>query len=129
MKLFNKGKTVCLLIVSTLIYCQSAMADRPHNDQDSRSNDGRGSVDYRHHRGMSDRESPSHFTYGGHNIVRGQPLPRDFRGNDYRIDDWRHRGLPAPPDGHRWAYVDGNYLLVAATTGIVTSIILNSINH
>lgn len=70
-----------------------------------------------------------HFAFGGHDFRRGHPVPRDFRWDRYRVDDWRARGLYAPPDGYRWAYIDGNYVLIAVATGVITSIILNSVLH
>ena len=69
------------------------------------------------------------FAYGGHDFRKGQPAPKPFRGNDYRVNDWRARGLPAPPRGQHWSYIDGRYVLIAAATGIITSIILNSALH
>ncbi len=71
-------------------------------------------------------DMPRHFAYKGHDFERGKPVPEDYRGGDYRVSDWHDKGLPPPPEGQHWAYVDGNYVLIAATTGIITSIILNS---
>ncbi len=31
----------------------------------------------------------------------------------------------APPEGHRWSYIDGNYVLIAAAYGIITSILVS----
>jgi len=45
------------------------------------------------------------------------------------VNDWRERGLREPPRGEHWAYVDGNYVLIAVATGIITSIILDSVVH
>ncbi|MCQ4010676.1 RcnB family protein, partial [Klebsiella pneumoniae] len=33
------------------------------------------------------------------------------------VRDWSDRGLPPPPEGHHWSYIDGNYVLIAAATG------------
>lgn len=54
------------------------------------------------------------------------PPPPRFRGDDYRVYDWHARGLQAPPPGEHWAYIDGNYVLIAAATGIITSIIMST---
>jgi Ni/Co efflux regulator RcnB len=43
-----------------------------------------------------------------------------------RAIDWRARHLRAPPRGYEWREVDGNYVLAAAATGIIASIIANS---
>lgn len=77
-------------------------------------------------RQMDTPNRPDRFAYGGHEFRKGQPAPQAFRGNDFRVNDWRARGLPAPPRGHHWSYIDGRYVLIAAATGIITSIILNS---
>jgi len=70
-----------------------------------------------------------HFAWEGHDFRRGHPAPRRFRGDEYRVHDWRGHGLREPPRGEYWAYVDGNYVLIAVATGIITSIILDSMVH
>ena len=45
---------------------------------------------------------------------RGQPV------------DWHARHLRRPPHGYEWREVDGNYVLAAAATGIIASVIANS---
>lgn len=71
------------------------------------------------------RHEQDHFAWNGHDFRKGHPAPERFRGNDYRINDWNDRGLPAPPRGQHWSYIDGNYVLIAAATGIITSILIN----
>ncbi|MCF8998684.1 RcnB family protein [Acinetobacter nectaris] len=56
---------------------------------------------------------------------RGGYLPRSYWGPNYRINNWQDNGLPPPPSGHRWLHVNGQYILVAAATGIITSILLH----
>lgn len=68
----------------------------------------------------------NHFAWNGHDFRRGHPAPERFRGDDYRVYDWHARGLQAPPPGEHWAYIDGNYVLIAAATGIITSIIMST---
>ena len=91
--------------------------------------DGRG--DYHGHddRGRGpDRhyESRDRFAWQGHDFRRGERMPPRFRGDDYRVSNWHERGLREPPRGEHWAYIDGNYVLIAAATGIITSILLNN---
>lgn len=94
----------------------------PDHGQDNRHDDhGRGPD---HH-----FESRDRFAWQGHDFRRGQPMPAHFRGDDYRINDWHQRGLREPPRGEHWAYIDGNYVLIAAATGVITSILLNSAFH
>lgn len=92
-----------------------------HGGHDNRGRPGPGNF----HGGGRD-----HFAWNGHNFRRGYPAPARYRGDRYRINDWRQRGLYAPPYGDHWAYVNGNYVLIAAATGIITSIIIsNALNH
>lgn len=102
--------------------------DERHVDRhDDRGHNERGDD----HRGRGGPGERDHFAWQGHDFRRGHPAPDRFRGDDYRVDDWRDRGLDEPPRGEHWAYVDGNYVLIAAATGIITSIILGNIvgNH
>lgn len=49
------------------------------------------------------------------------------RGYHYEHVDWRYHHLRRPPRGYDWVRADdGEFLLVAISTGIVASIILNS---
>lgn len=56
---------------------------------------------------------------------RGNYVPQAYRGQGYRVNNWRGRGLPTPRQGQRWLNVDGQYILIAAATGIITSILLH----
>lgn len=58
-----------------------------------------------------------------HAFRQGHALPHQYRAKQYYVDDWRARGLKAPPSGHRWVRVNNDYLLIAITTGVITSII------
>ena len=100
--------------------------DAPYDHRDGDRHDDRGH-DNRGRGGPGERD---HFAWNGHDFRRGHPAPERFRGDDYRVDDWRDRGLDEPPRGEHWAYVDGNYVLIAAATGVITSIILgNMLDH
>lgn len=54
---------------------------------------------------------------------RGRPLPSHV--HTVVVRDWRGHGLRKPPRGHEWRRVDGRYLLVAVTTGIIADIVLH----
>ena len=43
--------------------------------------------------------------------------------------DYRHYHLNAPPRGYEWRQVDGNYVLAAAATGLIASVIVASTVH
>jgi len=123
---------------STLSYADGPQREwhpqgEEHHDRGNHSgpdhHDNRG-FDHHDNRGPDHherfREDHDHFAWRGHDFRRGRPLPPDFRGREYRIDDWHRRGLYEPPRGAYWSYIDGNYVLIAAATGIITSIILNN---
>ncbi|MTD39667.1 hypothetical protein GIX45_13805 [Erwinia sp. CPCC 100877] len=93
--------------------------DREHDGSD-RGDHGHDIAPDRHQ--MHERD---HFAWNGHDFRKGKPLPHGFRDDRYRVSDWRGRGLPAPPSGHHWSYIDGNYVLIAAATGVVASILLS----
>lgn len=102
-----------------------------HGDNDGRGGQDRGHGD-RGDRQRHDNHGPNRhfeerdrFAWHGHDFRRGRPLPPDFRGDNYRVNDWHARGLREPPRGQHWAYIDGNYVLIAAATGIITAILLN----
>ncbi len=65
------------------------------------------------------------FYYHGHHFRQGGRVPRDYYRDQYWVNDWRGCGLQAPPSGHRWANIDGNYVLIAIASGVITSLILN----
>lgn len=54
---------------------------------------------------------------------RGERLPEHYRGEGYEVRDWRAHHLHAPGRGERWVRVDGDYVLMAVTTGVILSII------
>lgn len=63
----------------------------------------------------------------GPRFRRGGTLPWEYRNHGYHVNDWRgHRGLYAPPHGHQWMNVNGEFLLVALATGLIANAILNS---
>lgn len=55
---------------------------------------------------------------------RGGHVPAQYRGNTYVVNDWRARRLRAPPRGYHYVRSDnGDFLLVAITTGVIASIL------
>ncbi|EHD21677.1 MULTISPECIES: RcnB family protein [Brenneria] len=79
----------------------------------------------REHRNGANFRERDQFAWKGSNFRKGHPAPKRFRGDDYRVNDWHARGLREPPAGQHWAYINGNYVLIAAATGIITAILLN----
>jgi len=74
--------------------------------------------------------APAHPSYRevtvsrGHRWRRGQRLAVNQRR--YVVNDWSQRGLRAPPRGYRWVRESnnsGDYILIAAATGLIASIL------
>ena len=93
-----------------------------HQDNGNHRGSNRGEQQHR-----QDRHEQEHFAWNGHDFRKGQPAPERYRGSAYRINNWNDRGLPAPPQGQHWSYIDGNYVLITAATGIITSILVNGL--
>lgn len=134
-------KTTLTLIVSLLtcstLFSAASRADGPgdhqgqqwerHGGGDRHDDHGRG-PDHGGPRG-DHRNDHDHFAWNGHDFRRGHAVPHEYRGDRYRVDDWHDRGLREPPRGEHWAYIDGNYVLIAAATGVITSLILGNALH
>ncbi len=107
-------------------------ADNRGSDQNQeRGNNRHDSVNNRpdqdnNGRGREARNDRDHFAWQGHDFRRGHPVPQAYRGDHYRVADWHERGLREPPRGYHWANIDGNYVLIAAATGVITALVLNS---
>lgn len=149
-------KTTLTLIASLLtcstLFSQAPRADDhgdgqrlpvPHQNDDHRPDNrgpdqGRGRDNRDHDRGnhrpdqdnkrhgREGRNDRDHFAWQGHDFRRGHPVPPEYRGDHYRVADWHERGLREPPRGYHWANIDGNYVLIAAATGVITALVLNS---
>ena len=57
---------------------------------------------------------------------RGDRLPHGYIGHQAVRVDWRARHLRQPPAGYEWVQYDNRYLLVALTSGLIASVILNA---
>lgn len=56
---------------------------------------------------------------------KGHRLSQGDWGRGQRVD-YRSHHLRAPPRGYEWREVDGNYVMAAAATGLIASIIAAS---
>jgi len=53
-----------------------------------------------------------------------------FSGHYVALDDWRGHHLRKPPRGYRWVQTDdGDFILVAITSGIILDLMLNGGRH
>ncbi|MEO8810161.1 MAG: RcnB family protein [Rhodanobacter sp.] len=106
-------------------------ADRDDRGHDKRANDYRGHDDRRTDYRVVDHRRRENVHYsnwhdrGRHEgwYRRGGYLPVEYRTR-YVVTDWRRDRLRAPPRGYHWVRSDnGDFLLVAITTGIIASIL------
>ncbi|WP_111895714.1 RcnB family protein [Acinetobacter sp. MB5] len=58
----------------------------------------------------------------------GEYIPRDYMDDHYYVD-WHEEHLPPPPYGHRWMRIDGDFVLVAVASSIITQILLGPHFH
>lgn len=72
------------------------------------------------------------YSYGhghyraGPRFHRGGYLPHEYRQRPYYVTNWNaYPHLYAPPYGHQWVNVDGEFLLVALATGLIANALLN----
>lgn len=90
-------------------------------------NDRRGASGYQPPRGPGAHQNAERGPGAGpdRNFYRGERLPREYRHNNYVVDDWRGHHLSPPPRGYHWVQTGSDYVLVAIATGIIMQILLN----
>lgn len=114
------------LLMSSTAVVVAQPQDQDHRDQhqDRHQDQGRHGQDRGNHgqdqnyRGMYDRgRHEGWYKRGGH-------VPSEYRGDSYVVTDWRSQHLRQPPRGYHYVRSDnGDFLLVAITTGVIASIL------
>ncbi|TAL86474.1 MAG: hypothetical protein EPN74_04775 [Rhodanobacter sp.] len=57
---------------------------------------------------------------------RGGRVPSEYRGGSYVVNDWQREHLSRPRRGYHWVRGDnGDFLLVAISTGVILNILLH----
>jgi Ni/Co efflux regulator RcnB len=85
---------------------------RGNNAMMQRHDDNRGNSMMRHDNGQH------------RGWYKGGRIERNDWNRGQRISDYRRYHLNRPPRGYEWRRVDNNYVLAAAATGIIASILL-----
>jgi Ni/Co efflux regulator RcnB len=79
----------------------------------------------RHHAPVY-RRAPVYYAPPPPRWSRGVPYNHYGYGPTYVVHDYRYYGLRPPPRGHYWRRSDvGDFLLVAAATGIIADLVLH----
>lgn len=104
--------TLTLLMGAALLLSNAVMAqqhDHPVGDEQHRDN----AV-------MHDRGAKEGW------YKKGGTVPRDYRDDRYVVSDWQSEHLREPPHGYHWVRSDnGDFLLVAIGTGVITDMMLS----
>lgn len=106
--------------------------DQDHGDQDQgdRGHGDRGRSD-RHHDNddrHGDRRYSGMHDRGRHEgwYKRGGYVPEEYRSGGYVVNDWHREHLRQPPRGYHWVHGDnGDFLLIAVATGVITDLLLH----
>ncbi len=113
-----------LLICGILaVSCAASVSAQPQDNHDQDRHDQHGHDQGGHAPGpqghaMYDRgRSEGWYKKGGH-------VPAEYNRGTYAVSDWRGNHLRQPPRGYHYVRSDnGDFLLVAVTTGVIASII------
>ena len=62
----------------------------------------------------------------GPQFQRGRYIPQEYRSRQYVVVNHQQHRLYAPPRGHQWVQVGGDYVLIAIATGLIANLILNN---
>jgi Ni/Co efflux regulator RcnB len=127
----NKQRNMWVVCGALLMFFSASAVIAQPQDQDHR--DQQQHQDRGQDRGNQDRDNRGHDrNYGGmydrgrHEgwYKRGGHMPDEYRGGSYVVTDWRSEHLHKPPRGYRYVRSDnGDFLLVAISTGIIASIL------
>ncbi|WP_458069249.1 RcnB family protein [Rhodanobacter sp. BL-MT-08] len=104
-----------MLLVSGAVFAQDYGHDHDHGDQRYDHDHGHG--DHRGHAFYDRGHREGWYRTGGR-------VPEEYRRGGYVVSDWHRDHLRPPPRGYHYVRSDnGDFLLVAVTTGVIASII------
>jgi Ni/Co efflux regulator RcnB len=93
--------------------CATSVSAQPQDHQAQDHHDQSSAAHPMYDRGRSE----GWYKKGGH-------VPAEYNGGNYAVADWRANHLRQPPRGYHYVRSDnGDFLLVAVTTGVIASII------
>jgi Ni/Co efflux regulator RcnB len=107
MKRFLTAAAAVAILAGSVGTAAAQNNDRRDNGYDQRSD--------RHDNGKGQKNGHANWRKGGR-------IDRADWNRGHRVDYRRYR-LSAPPRGYEWRQVDNNYVLAAAATGLIASIL------
>lgn len=113
--------TCAMLVTAQVSFARSGDSFRGHQDRGHHSYKPHQQPSYSNHKPRRAHRPPQHHARNYH---RGEQLPHQYRGNQYHVNDWQRHNLQRPPRGYHWVQIDGDFLLIAAATGVIASILL-----
>ncbi|MGC9954903.1 MAG: RcnB family protein [Rhizomicrobium sp.] len=114
-------------IALTLLGSPAALAQRDNpNHQGQNPTPFQNPAQVQNNAGPGGPQGFNQFNRDQPHFSRGDRLPDQYRQNQYVVSDWRGHHLRKPPRGHHWVRVNDRYVLVAITSGLILSAILNS---
>lgn len=131
------GLATLTMCMSAAVFAQGAPDDHgDHGDQAVAHGDAGGQPDHGRDQSAQDHGHDHGPAHGGpmaqHDGQGPQPrddwhkggrVPADYRGGQYVVNDWHAHQLRQPPRGYHWVDVNGDYVLIAATSGLIAQII------
>ena len=111
-----KMKKILLTTIAFSIIATPAAFAQPYKypqNKEQRANGLEYNEKYRRHQPVAKKQRWS----------KGQRLDRAHRRHVIQSRDYRRYRLHNPPRGYQWVRVDDDFILVAAATGIISSII------
>jgi Ni/Co efflux regulator RcnB len=125
-----KSRTIIATALIASLASLSSFAQGRHDDRNDRNDRNQhGQGQHRAPERQAQRSNERHDAHSdgarGPQWRRGGRIPSEYRNRQYVVSDWRGHHLTAPPRGHQWVQVGGDYVLVAVTTGIIAQLLLN----
>ncbi|KGI78193.1 RcnB family protein [Oleiagrimonas soli] len=115
------NKLMVSICAASLLFAGTAMADPPGH---AGHGHGHGNPHAWKHHGYERMHHDRGRKEGWYH--KGGRVPEMYRSQRYVVTDWRAYHLHEPPRGYRWQRSDnGDFLLVAMTTGVILNIIAN----
>jgi Ni/Co efflux regulator RcnB len=125
-------KLISITLIAMIGFTQVSFAQDEH---DQGRHEERGRTNHSQDARDPERNAPrgsapdrrDEFEYGarGPEWHRGGRVPPTYRERQYVVDDWQAHNLRRPPRGYHWVQVGGDYVLVAAATGVIADLLLN----